>query len=132
MFTRKRDFTLTVVLFSLLADASRHFTLGTGRLLQSLWLLNCFPRRRSGPPTEEAYRKACLKLPVELVQEAARQTHQCARSPADPLYEGLRVRLTDGTKIIVSRGVSVTQYYSISRGQRNSICLLIMYLAGSA
>jgi len=108
--------TLTVVLFSLLADASRHFTLGTGRLLQTLWLLNCFPGRRGGAPTEEAYRKACLKLPVELVQEAARQTHQYARSPADQLYEGLRVRLADGTKIIVSRSEETIAAYGLGSG----------------
>lgn len=106
-----------MVLFSLLADASRHFTLGTGRLLQTLWLLNCFPRRRSGPPTEEAYRKACLKLPEELVQEAVRQTHLCARSPSDPLYEGLRVRLTDGTKIIVPRTEETVAAYGLGSGR---------------
>ena len=112
--------TLTVVLFSLLADASRHFTLGTGRLLQTLWLLDCFPRRRRGPPTEEAYRKACRKLPVELVQEAARQTHQHARSPADQLYQGLRVRLADGTKIIVPRTEETIAAYGLGSGRTGS------------
>jgi hypothetical protein len=106
-----------VVLFSLLADAGRHFTLGTGRLLQTLWLLNCFPRRRGGPPTEEAYRKACRKLPVELVQEAARHTHQCARSAADQLYQGLRVRLADGTKIILPRTEETIKAYGLGSGR---------------
>jgi hypothetical protein len=117
-FSRKRDFPLNVVLFSLLADAGRHFTLGTGRLLQTLWLLNCFPRRRrNGPPSEEAYRKACLKLSVELVREAAWQTHQFARSAADRLYEGLRVKLTDGTKIILSRTDETVQAYEPGSGR---------------
>ena len=106
-----------MVLFSLLADASRHFTLGTGRLLQTLWLLKCFPRRAGGPPTQEAYRKACLKLPVDLVHEAARQTHQCARSTSDPLYEGLRVRLTDGTKVIVPRTPGTVATFGLGSGR---------------
>jgi IS4 transposase len=115
-FTRKRDLTLKVVLFSLLADAGRHFTPGTGRLLQTLWLLRCFPQRRNGPPSEEAYRKACHKLPVELVREAAKQTHQCARSPDDELYEGLRVKLADGTKIIVPRTSETVRAYGLGSG----------------
>ena len=116
-FTRQRDLTLKVVLFSLLAEAGRHFSLGTGCLLQTLWLLNCFPKRRGGPPSVEAYRKACLKLPVELVQEAAWQTHQCARSSADRLYEGLRVKLADGTKIIVPRTVETIRTYGVGSGR---------------
>lgn len=116
-FVRERDLTLTVVLFSFLADAGRHFALGTGRLLWSLWLLGCFPRRRGGPPTEEAYRKACRKLPVELVQEAARQTHRHARSPRDGLYEGLRVLLADGTKVIVPRTAETIKAYGLGSGR---------------
>lgn len=116
-FTRKRDFPLNVVLFSLLADAERHFRLGTGRLLQTLWLLNCFPKRRDGPPSKEAYRKACRKLPVALVQEAAWQTHQCARSCADQLYDGLRVKLADGTKIIIPRTPETVKAYGLGSGR---------------
>ena len=116
-FTRERDLTLTVVLFSLLADVSRHFTLGSGRLLQTLWLLNCFPKRPDGPPTQEAYRKACLKLPVEVVRAAARQSHQHARSRADRVYEGMRVRLVDGTKVIVPRTEETLAAYGLGSGR---------------
>ena len=41
-----------------------------------MWLDNCFPDRKEGPPSEEAYRKACLKVPVEMVIEAAVENHR--------------------------------------------------------
>lgn len=91
--------------------------MGNNRLLQSLWLLGCFPGRRHGPPSEEAYRKACLKLPVELVQQAAWQTHQDARSSKDALYEGLRVKLADGTKIIIPRTEETLKAYKLGSGR---------------
>lgn len=106
-----------MVLFSFVADAGRHFALGAGRLLQSLWLLGCFPGRRHGAPSQEAYRKACRKLPAAVVQEAARQTHHGARSRGDRLYEGLRVVLTDGTKVIVPRTAETIKAYGLGSGR---------------
>ena len=104
------------MLFSLVADAHRRFGQGTGRLLQHLWLMGCFPGRADGPPTEQAYRKACSKLPVALVAEAARQSHYQARSEGDRLYEGLRVLLVDGTKVIIPRNEQTIEAYGLGSG----------------
>jgi len=105
-----------VVLFSLVADAQGRFLRGVGRLLQHLWLLGCFPGRTDGPPSEQAYGKACRKLPVQLVAEAARQSHCQARSKGDALYEGLRVLLVDGTKFILPRNDQTIKAYGLGSG----------------
>jgi len=104
------------MLFSLVADAHGRFVHGTGRLLQHLWLMGCFPARADGPPTEQAYRKACAKLPVSLVAEAARHSHFQARGEGDRLYEGLRVVLVDGTKFIVPRNEQTIKAYGLGSG----------------
>ena len=105
-----------MVIFSLVADAHMRFRHGTGRLLQHLWLLGCFPGRTDGPPSEQAYRKACSKLPVPLVAKALGQSHHQARSDGDRLYEGLRVLLVDGTKFIIPRNEETIKAYGLGSG----------------
>jgi hypothetical protein len=117
-------------LFSFLADAERHFSYGTGRLLLTLWLLGCFPKRRKGPPTEQAYRKACAKLPVELVRDAAHMTHQYARSPSDSLYEGMRVVVFDGTKVIIPRTQETVLAYGVGSGRTGEAYYPQIHLGG--
>ncbi len=119
-FTRHRDFPLNVLLFSLLADAARRFECGSGKLIQILGLLGCFPKRPRTVPTEEAYRQACAKLPVAWVREAAHETHRQARTTRDPLYEGLRVVLNDGTKVIIPRTEETVQAYGLGSGRTGS------------
>ena len=57
---------------------------------------------------------------MELVREAAWQTHQFARSATDRRYEGLRVKLTDGTKIIVPRTDETVKAYAPGSGRTGS------------
>ncbi len=115
-FTRNRDFTLKVILFSFVADAFRRFTCGNSRLVQTLWTLGCFPKRYQKAPSEEAYRKACAKVPLEWVAEAGKQSHQHARSSKDKLYEGMRIFLVDGTKIIIPRTDETIETYGLGSG----------------
>ena len=53
------------MLFSFVVDAFRRFTCGNGRLVQTIWILGCFPKRYPKGPSEEAYRKACAKIPID-------------------------------------------------------------------
>jgi len=107
---------LATVLFSFVADAARHFTCGNRRLVLNLWLLGCFPKRCRKAPSEEAYRQACAKLPVALVADAARASSRSARSDRDRLYEGMRVVLADGTKIIIPRTEETIEAYGLGSG----------------
>ena len=104
------------MLFSFVADAFRRFTCGNGRLVQTLWILGCFPKRYPKGPSEEAYRKACAKVPIGWIAEAGRQSHQHARSSKDKLYEGMRVVLVDGTKIIIPRTDETIKTYGLGSG----------------
>jgi hypothetical protein len=104
------------VLYSLLADAAHRFECGTGRLLQILWMENCFPTAGCAAPSEQAYRKACKKLPLELVSQCVELSHQQSRSERDQLYEGMRVLLVDGTKICVPRTPSTILQYGLGSG----------------
>jgi len=84
--------------------------------VQTLWILGCFPKRYEKGPSEEAYRKACAKVPLEWVAEAGKQSHQHARSQKDKLYEGMRVILVDGTKIIIPRTKETIETYGLGSG----------------
>ena len=97
-------------------EASSGFKFGTLQLLQFMWLDNCFPGRNEGPPSEEAYRKACLKLPVEMVIEAALESHRQARSGKDELYNGMRVIIVDGRKCIIPRTKETIEAYGLGSG----------------
>ena len=108
--------TLDVVVLSLLLDAHSRFRKGTSRLLQTLWLLGCFPRRKDGPPSEQAYRKACAKLQFSVMAEALGESHRQARSCKDRLYEGHRVVLVDGSKFIVRRNSETIATYGLGNG----------------
>ena len=81
-----------------------------------MWLDNSFPGRRDGPPSEEAYRKACLKLPSEMLREAAVESHRQARSDKDELYGGMRVLLFDGSKCIIPRTEETVEAYGLGSG----------------
>ena len=105
-----------MVLFSLIVDAHGRFRSGTGRLLQHLWLLGCFPKRPDGPPSVQAYHKACAKLPVSLVAEATKESHRQARCPNEQLYGGLRIVLVDGTKFIIPRNEETIKAYGLGSG----------------
>ena len=104
------------MLFSFLADAHARFQKGTSRLLQQLWLAGCFSRRAAGPPSEQAYRRACSKVPVALVEKALEQSHLQSRSDTDRRYEGLRVLLVDGTKFIIRRNEATIAAYGLGSG----------------
>jgi len=104
------------MLFSFVAEAFRRFTCGNGRLVQTLWILGCFPKRSQNGPSEEAYRKACAKVPLKWIAEAGKQSHQHARSNKDKLYEGMRIVLVDGTKIIVPRTDETIKTYGLGSG----------------
>ncbi len=105
-----------MVVVSLLLDAHSRFRKGTSRLLQSLWLAGCFPRRKHGPPSEQAYRKACAKLPVAVMADALGESHRQSRSVRDRLYEGLRVVLVDGSKFIIPRNERTIEAYGLGSG----------------
>ena len=109
------------MLFSLLADAHARFQKGTSRLLQQLWLAGCFPRRAARPPSEQAYRRACSKVPVALVEKALEQSHLQSRSDTDRRYEGLRVLLVDGTKFIVRRNEATIGAYGLGSGSTGDV-----------
>lgn len=105
-----------MVVVSLLPDAHSRFRKGTSRLLQSLWLLGCFPRRKDGPPSEQAYRRACAKLPLAVMADVLGESHRQARSGRDRLYEGLRVILVDGSKFIIPRSEQTIEAYGLASG----------------
>lgn len=105
-----------MVVLSLLLDAHSSFRKGTSRLLQHLWLLGCFPGRKDGPPSEQAYRRGCAKLPVAVMAETLSESHRQARSSDDRLYEEFRVVLVDGTKFIVPRNAETIAAYGLGRG----------------
>ena len=107
---------IEVVLYSLLVDAAHCFECGTGRLLQRLWTEKCFPSCDM-PPSEQAYRKACRKVPVALVNQCVELSHQHARSDRDELYEGMRVLVADGTKLIVPRTPETIAEYGLASGK---------------
>ena len=81
-----------------------------------MWIENCFPNRKEGPPSEEAYRRACLKLPVEMVIEAAAESHRQARSDKDELYHGMRVIIVDGSRCIIPRTKETIEAYGLGSG----------------
>lgn len=103
-------------MYSFIAEASSGFKFGTLQLLQFMWLDNCFPDRKEGPPSEEAYRKACLKLPVEMVIKAAVESHRQARSAKDELYNGMRVMIVDGSRCIIPRTKETIEAYGLGSG----------------
>ena len=81
-----------------------------------MWLDNCFPDRKESPPSEEAYRKACLKVPVEMVIDVALESHRQARSEKDELYNGMRVILADGSRCIIPRTKETVEAYGLGSG----------------
>ena len=81
-----------------------------------MWIENCFPNRKEGPPSEEAYRRVCLKLPVEMVIEAAAESHRQARSDKDELYHGMRVIIVDGSRCIIPRTKETIEAYGLGSG----------------
>jgi len=121
---------LKTLLSSFIAEAASGFKFGTRQLLQFMWLDNCFPNRKEGPPSEEAYRKACLKLPVEMVAEAAVETHRQARSDKDELYNGMRVMLVDGSRCIIPRTEETIAAYGLGSGTTGDAYYPQIYLMG--
>jgi len=95
-----------------------------------MWLENCFPGRKEGPPSEEAYRKACLKIPVEMVIEAAVESHRQARSEKDELYHGMRVIIVDGSRCIIPRTKETIEAYGLGSGTTGDAYYPQIYLAG--
>ncbi len=104
------------MLASFLVDVHARFKSGTGRLLQNLWLQGYFPQLPAGPPSEQAYNRACAKLPVALMAKAVSQSCRQARSDNRRLYEGMQVVLVDGTKIIIPRTKKTVRKYHLGKG----------------
>lgn len=78
--------------------------------------LGLFPSHISKVPTVKGYSKACDKLPVKVVKKLATDSHINEFEDNGILFKGLKVIITDGTKISLSSSKEVIEEYGEGEG----------------
>jgi hypothetical protein len=107
---------LNVVLFSFVLEAQQGFECGVGRLIAKLFELGIVKEKDGALPARKSYDEACAKLPVEIVHQQLKESHQKEYETNGRLFHGLKVLIPDGTKISLSNTQATREKYGEGQG----------------
>lgn len=97
-------------------DAQHGFEAGVGRLIAKLFELEIIKAVNGKLPVRKSYDEACAKLPVELVHQQLRKSHQKEYETSGCTFHGLKVLIPDGTKIAIPSTQETNDKYGAGQG----------------
>ena len=105
-----------MILFSLVLDAQLGFETGVVRLIARLSQLGIVQEKNGALPTRKSYNDACAKLPVPIIRELFRKSHDDEYKANGRTFHGLKVLIPDGTKISMSSTQETKDKYGEGQG----------------
>ncbi len=115
-FTRKRIFTIKVILYSLLIGAQQGFQIGYKQIIACLFEHGVLPTKGAKLPSHKAFTKACDKLPIEVVTSLISDSHQHEFADNGRKYHDLKIIIADGTKILLPRSPGTLEQFGEGHG----------------
>ncbi len=119
-FVRKRQFTIAALLKLWSFSAFDGGRQGDEAVIGELWRRGLFSPSGGGKlPLSGGYSGACMAAPADLGLQAAREAYLSARAQEKTpvLWQGFRVMVNDGTKIIIPRTPETIAAYELPGGR---------------
>ncbi len=107
---------MKVMLFSFVLDAQLGFEAGVVRLIAKLAQLGIVEEKKGALPTRKAYNDACAKLPVPIIRQMFRKSHEDEYEANGRTFHGLKVLIPDGTKISMTSTQETKEKYGEGQG----------------
>ena len=105
-----------MILFSLVLDAQLGFEAGVVRLIARMSQLGIVQEKNGTLPTRKSYNDACANLPVPIISELFRKSHDDEYKANGRTFHGLKVLIPDGTKISMSSTQETKEKYGEGQG----------------
>ncbi len=97
-------------------DAQQGFEVGVSRLIAKLFELEIVKAGNGKLPARKSYDEACAKLPVAIVQQQLRESHQSEYATSGRTFHGLKILIPDGTKISIPNTPETEDKYGAGQG----------------